>query len=52
VLTSILKPVDDTRMFEKFGVSLGQTNKYDVNIIGFAIIDAVACSLETLPAII
>jgi glycosyltransferase involved in cell wall biosynthesis len=36
VLTSILKPVDDTRMFEKFGVSLGQTNKYDVNIIGFA----------------
>ena len=36
VLTSILKPVDDTRMFEKFGLSLGQTNKYDVNIIGFA----------------
>ncbi len=36
VLTSILKPVNDTRMFEKFGLSLGQTNKYDVNIIGFA----------------
>jgi len=34
-LASILKPVEDTRMFEKFGLSLGQTNKYDVNIIGF-----------------
>ena len=35
VLASILKPVDDTRMYEKIGVSLGQTNKYEVNIIGF-----------------
>jgi len=35
VLASILKPVDDTRMFEKFGLSLSQTNKYDINIIGF-----------------
>ena len=34
-IISILKPVNDTRMFEKFGLSLGQTNKYDVNIIGF-----------------
>jgi len=34
-LISILKPVDDTRMFEKFGLSLGQTNKYEINIIGF-----------------
>lgn len=35
VLASVLKPVDDTRMFEKFGLSLSQTNKYDINIIGF-----------------
>ncbi len=36
VIASVLKPVDDTRMFEKIGVSLGQTNKYDINIIGFS----------------
>lgn len=36
VIASVLKPVDDTRMFEKFGLSLSQTNKYDVNIIGFS----------------
>ena len=35
VLASVLKPVDDTRMYEKFGLSLSQTNKYDINIIGF-----------------
>ena len=35
VLASVLKPVDDTRMYEKFGISMSQTNKYDVNIIGF-----------------
>lgn len=36
VIASILKPVNDTRMFEKFGLSLGQTNKYEINIIGFS----------------
>ena len=36
VIASILKPIDDTRMYEKFGLSLGQTNQYDINIIGFA----------------
>lgn len=36
VIASILKPIDDTRMFEKFGLSLAKTNKYEVNIIGFA----------------
>lgn len=36
VLASVLKPVDDTRMYEKFGISLSQTNKYDINIIGFS----------------
>ncbi|MBL3658385.1 glycosyltransferase [Fulvivirga sediminis] len=35
VIGSILKPVDDTRMYEKFGLSLDQTTKYDINIIGF-----------------
>ncbi|QSE96667.1 glycosyltransferase family protein [Fulvivirga lutea] len=36
VIASILKPVDDTRMYEKFGVSISQTDKYEVNIIGFS----------------
>ena len=35
VLASVLKPINDTRMFEKMGQSLAATNKYDVNIIGF-----------------
>lgn len=36
VLASLLKPVNDTRMFEKLGLSMSQTNKYDINIIGFS----------------
>lgn len=32
---SVLKPVDDTRNFEKVARSVGNTNKYDINIIGF-----------------
>lgn len=35
IIASLLKPIDDTRAFEKIGRSLAQTNKYDVNIIGF-----------------
>lgn len=35
VIASVLKPVNDTRMFEKLGMSLATTNHYDVNIIGF-----------------
>lgn len=35
VIASVLKPVDDTRMYEKFGLSLQQTNRYQLNIIGF-----------------
>lgn len=35
VIASILKPIDDTRMLEKFGLSMAETNKYDINIIGF-----------------
>uniref|UniRef100_UPI004047613B hypothetical protein n=1 Tax=Roseivirga sp. TaxID=1964215 RepID=UPI004047613B len=35
IIASILKPIDDTRMFEKLGLSMAKTNKYEVNIIGF-----------------
>ncbi|MBO3697022.1 glycosyltransferase [Roseivirga sp. E12] len=35
VIASLLKPIDDTRMLEKFGLSLAETNEYDINIIGF-----------------
>jgi glycosyltransferase involved in cell wall biosynthesis len=34
-IISVLKPVDDTRNYEKIATSLGNTNKYDINIIGF-----------------
>jgi hypothetical protein len=35
VIASILKPVDDTRMFEKMGVSLANSNEFEVTIIGY-----------------
>lgn len=35
VIASVLKPVDDTRMYEKIGLSMHQTNRYEINIIGF-----------------
>ena len=35
-IISVLKPIDDTRNFEKIAASLGNTNKYDINIIGFS----------------
>jgi hypothetical protein len=35
IFGSVLKPVDDPRTFEKLAVSLVQTNKYEINIIGF-----------------
>jgi glycosyltransferase involved in cell wall biosynthesis len=34
VIASVLKPVDDTRMFEKFGLSLSKVG-HDVHIIGY-----------------
>jgi len=34
VLASILKPVDETRMFEKLGITLADTGKFDVFILG------------------
>jgi len=35
VIASILKPVDDTRMYEKMGQSLAATGQWQVHIIGF-----------------
>ena len=35
VLASILKPVDDTRMFDKMGTSLAQSGEYEVFIVGY-----------------
>jgi glycosyltransferase involved in cell wall biosynthesis len=37
VIASILKPVNDTRLYEKLGLSMRESNKYQVNIIGFGI---------------
>lgn len=34
VLASVLKPTHDTRMFEKWAVSLARTGAYDVKVIG------------------
>lgn len=35
-IVSVLKPVTDSRNYEKIGLSISQTNKYEVNIIGFS----------------
>ncbi|WP_236252886.1 glycosyltransferase [Echinicola sp. 20G] len=35
VIASVLKPVTDTRAFGKLAISLRETNKYHINIIGF-----------------
>ncbi len=35
VLASVLKPIDDTRMFEKLGKSLSNHPNYEIFIIGF-----------------
>lgn len=35
VLASVLKPVDDTRMFEKIGMTLAATGEVEVTIIGY-----------------
>lgn len=36
VIASVLKPVDDPRMYEKIGLSLFNTNLYEVHLIGVA----------------
>jgi glycosyltransferase involved in cell wall biosynthesis len=35
VIASLLKPVDDTRMYEKIGITLADTGKYSVHIVGY-----------------
>src|SRR5688500_10083133 len=35
VIASVLKPVDDTRMFEKIAQTLSKTQLYDVHVIGY-----------------
>lgn len=35
-IISVLKPVNDTRNYEKIAKSISNTNKYDINIIGFS----------------
>lgn len=36
VIASVLKPVDDSRLYEKIGLSLAASGKYQVHIIGCA----------------
>lgn len=36
LIASSLKPLKDTRAWEKLGISLRETNRYDLNIIGFS----------------
>lgn len=36
VIASTLKPIEDVRAFQKLALSLGETNKYSLNIIGFS----------------
>ena len=36
LIASTLKPIRDTRAYEKLALSLGETNKYRLNIIGFS----------------
>jgi len=35
VIASVLKPVDDTRMFEKMGMTLADSGHYEIFIIGY-----------------
>lgn len=35
-IASVLKPVKDPRAYLRFGISLRETNKYEINIIGFS----------------
>jgi hypothetical protein len=35
VIGSVLRPVDDHRMYEKVGLALAATDKFDVHIVGF-----------------
>ncbi len=43
-IISVLKPIDDSRNYEKIGHSISQTNKYEINIIGFWTKNVPACN--------
>src|SRR5687768_10146092 len=49
VIASVLKPVNDTRMFEKMGITLSNTKSYKVHIIGFAPPSIPATSIKLHP---
>ncbi len=51
LLASVLKPIDDTRMFEKMGRSLAEVANYEVFIVGYPSKEAVqeTDSLHFLP---
>src|SRR5688500_374324 len=34
VIASVLKPIDDSRMYEKIGLTLANSGKYHVHVIG------------------
>lgn len=36
VIASVLKPVDDSRMYEKIGLTLADSGRYEVHVIGVA----------------
>lgn len=44
-MASVLKPVDDTRMFEKIGKTLADTGEFDVTIIGYPVSTQPSASL-------
>jgi len=35
VIASVLKPINDSRMYEKIGISLGKDKSYEVHIVGY-----------------
>ena len=37
VIASVLKPLKDPRLYYRFAISMRETNKYLINIIGFSL---------------
>lgn len=53
LIASSLKPLKDTRAWEKLGVSLSETNTYDLNIIGFlSKISETISGIHTFPSMV
>ena len=49
VIASVLKPVDDSRMYEKIGISLASVDQYEVHVIGCASDSPVHPSIQRHP---